>query len=243
MKRYIADLHIHTCLSSCAEVDMTPLRIIEEAVKKGIDIIAITDHNSAENVEIAADLANKKGIKLFPGMEVTSLEEAHVIALFDSVSNALSFQEVIYKNLPEDSNDEKRFGYQVVVNEKDEVLRFNKKLLFTATRLNMKDLVNIIHTFGGLAIASHIDKEVYSIISQLGFIPSDINFDALEISSNTKRNKAEELFKEYKSMAWITSSDAHHLKDIGKSPTIFNLEDLSFNEIKNALKGLRMIEW
>jgi predicted metal-dependent phosphoesterase TrpH len=222
---------------------MTPLRIIEEATKKGIDIIAITDHNSAENVEIAADIANRKGIKLFPGMEVTSSEEAHVIALFDSVAKALSFQEIIYKNLPEGKNDEKRFGYQVVVNERDEVLRFNKKLLFTATKLSIKEIVDSVHNFDGIAIASHIDKEVFSIISQLGFIPPSINFDALEISSNTKKSKAEELFKEYKTMAWITSSDAHHLKDIGRSPTIFYLEDLSFNEIKNALKGLRMIEW
>jgi PHP family Zn ribbon phosphoesterase len=243
MKKYIADLHIHTCLSSCAEIDMTPLRIIDQAIKKGIDIIAITDHNSAENVEIATNIANKRGIKLFPGMEVTSSEEAHVIALFDSVAKALSFQEIIYKNLPEGKNDEKRFGYQVVVNEKDEVLRFNERLLFIATKLNIKDLVDIVHSFGGLAIASHIDKEIFSIISQLGFIPSDINFDAIEISKNTNRSKAQNLFKEYLSMTWITSSDAHHLKDIGKSPTIFYLEDLSFDEIKNAMKGLRTIEW
>lgn len=243
MKRFIADLHIHTCLSSCAELDMTPLRIIDEALRKGLDIIAISDHNSAENVAVAKNIADKKGIKLFPAMEVTSSEEAHVIALFDSVDKVISFQQIIYGSLPEGQNDEKRFGYQVVVNAEDEVLRFNNRLLFIATKLSMKEVVNLIHDNGGLAIASHVDREVFSIISQLGFIPSDIDFDALEISSNTKKNKAETMFSDYKSITWITSSDAHHLKDIGKSPTIFYLKEPSFEEIKKAFEGLRKVEW
>lgn len=243
MKRFIADLHIHTCLSSCAELDMTPLRIVNEAIKKEIDIIAITDHNSVENIEPAMNVASKKGIMLLPAMEVTSSEEAHIIALFDTIDKAIEFQEIIYKNLQKGSNDVKTFGYQVVVNEKDEILRFNDRLLFTATMLNAKKIVDLIHYFDGLAIASHIDKEVFSILSQLGFIPQDIKFDALEISCNTDKSKAEVLFKEYSSFTWITSSDAHHLKDIGRRPTIFYLEDPSFNEIRTAFRGLRRIEW
>lgn len=243
MKKFIADLHIHTCLSSCAELDMTPLRIINEAIKKEIDIIAITDHNSAENVEPAINIASKKGIKLFPAMEVTSSEEAHIIALFGTIDKTIEFQEIIYKNLQKGSNDLKRFGYQVVVNEKDEVLRFNDRLLFIATMLRAKEIVELIHYFDGLAIASHIDKEVFSILSQLGFIPQDIKFDALEISYNTERRKAEVLFKEYNSFTWITSSDAHHLKDIGRRPTVFYLEDPSFDEIRMAFRGSRKIEW
>lgn len=242
-KRFVADLHIHTCLSPCAELDMTPLRIIDSAVKKGLDIIAISDHNSAENIEISMKIAMDRGIKLLPAMEVTSYEEAHVIALFDSIDNIMGFQEIIYRNLPDGANDEKLQGYQLIVNENDEIIRFNKRLLFIATMLSIKELVNVIHSLGGLAVASHIDKEVFSVISQLGFIPPDINFDALEISYNTKKQKAENLFSEYKSIPWITSSDAHHLRDIGRNPTLFFLEDASFEEIQKAFMGLRKIEW
>lgn len=242
MKKFVADLHIHTCLSSCAELDMTPLRIIDEALKKGIDIIAISDHNSAENVEVAMNIASKKGIRLFPAMEVTSSEEAHIISLFDTLDKVIKFQDVIYKNLKKEEMKIKG-PMQVIVNEKDEVLGFSNKLLFMATMLSAKEIVDLTHNLGGLSIASHIDKEVFSIISQLGFIPPDIEFDALEISCNTDRKKAEILFKEYSSITWITSSDAHHLKDIGRRPTIFYLKDSSFDEIKMAFKGLRKIEW
>lgn len=242
-KRFIADLHIHTCLSPCAELDMTPLRIIDAAVKKGIDVIAISDHNSAENAGIAVKIAKGRGIKVLPAMEITSYEEAHVLAIFDSIENVMNMQKIVYKSLPDGINDERLSGYQVVVNEKDEVLRFNKRILFGATSLSLNTLVNNIHSFGGIAVASHIDKEVFSVISQLGFIPDDIAFDALEISYNTKRQRAESVFGVYRSIPWITSSDAHRLNDIGRRTTSFFLEEMTFEEIKMALKGERKIEW
>ncbi|MEW6739085.1 MAG: PHP domain-containing protein [Nitrospirota bacterium] len=243
MKRFIADLHIHTCLSPCAELDMTPLRIIDAAVKKGLDVIAISDHNSAENAGIAMKIAQEKGIKVLPAMEVTSYEEAHVLAIFDSIEKVMGMQEIVYKNLPDGINDERLSGYQVVVNESDEVLGFNKRILFGATGLSLNALVDAIHSFGGIAVASHIDKEIFSVVSQLGFIPDDIAFDALEISYNTKRQRAESVFGVYKSIPWITSSDAHHLNDIGRRTTSFFLEELFFEEIKKAFKGERRIEW
>ncbi len=243
MNRFVADLHIHTCLSPCAELDMTPLRIIDAAVKNGLDIIAISDHNSAENAEIAMKIAQDKGITVLPAMEIASYEEAHVLAIFDSIDKVMNLQEVVYKNLPDGIADEKLRGYQLVVNERDEILGFNKRLLFGATNLSVKTLVDTIHSFGGLAVASHIDKEIFSVISQLGFISDDIAFDALEISYNTKRERAEAVFGEYKSIPWITSSDAHHLGDIGRRTTTFFLEEPSLEEIALAFKGKRRIEW
>ncbi|GER93575.1 PHP domain-containing protein [hot springs metagenome] len=243
MKRFIADLHIHTCLSPCAELDMTPLRIIDTAVKKGIDVIAISDHNSAENAEIAVKIAMKKGIMVLPSMEITSQEEAHVLAIFDSVDKVMGMQEIVYRHLPNGINDERVIGYQVVVNENDEVLRFNKRILFSATILSLKEIVDTIHSIGGIAIASHIDKEIFSVVSQFGFIPGDIAFDALEISYNTKRQRAESVFGGYKSIPWITSSDAHHLADLGRRTVSFFLDELTFDEIKMAFKGMRKIEW
>ena len=242
-KRFIADLHIHTCLSPCAELDMTPLRIIDAAVKKGLDLIAISDHNSAENTEIAMKIAQEKGIKVLPAMEVTSYKGAHVLAIFDSIEEVMGMQKIVYKNLPGGINDEKLSSHQVVVNEKDEVIGFNKRILFGAIGLSLKAIVDTIHSFGGIAVASHIDKEIFSVISQFGFISDDIAFDALEISYNTKRQRAEAVFGEYSSIPWITSSDAHHLNDIGRRTTSFFLEELSFEEIKMAFKGKRRIEW
>ncbi|OGW18972.1 MAG: hypothetical protein A2077_03875 [Nitrospirae bacterium GWC2_46_6] len=242
-KKFIADLHVHTCLSPCAELDMTPRRIIDAAMEKGIDIIAVSDHNSAENAEIAMRIAEDKGITVLPAMEVTSCEEAHVIAVFDTIEKISAFQEIVYKNLPDGINDERLRGYQLVVNEKDEILSFNKRLLFNATFFSLKDLVDVIHNYGGLAVASHIDREFFSVMSQFGFIPEDIRFDALEISYNTKKDRADAVFGRYRSYSWITSSDAHHLSDIGRRTTSFFLERPSFEEIKRALKGERRIEW
>lgn len=246
-KRFIADLHIHSCLSPCAELDMTPKRIIDTAVKKGLNIIAIADHNSAENIETALTVAQHSGITVLPAMEITSFEEAHVLAVFDSVEKALKMQKIVYENLPDGllygKNDFRKWGYQLVVNEKDEITEFNRMVLFSAVRLSLNEIMGKIHDIGGLAIASHIDREVFSVISQLGFIPEDIRFDALEFSYNTKREQAEAMFGDYMTTPWITASDAHHLEHIGRRTTSFFLEEPSFEEIAIAFKGYRKIEW
>jgi hypothetical protein len=245
LKKYSADLHIHTCLSPCAELDMTPSAIVKAASEKKIDIIAITDHNSAENVVATRKAAENFNITVFAGMEITSSEEAHILALFDKVEDIMKLQEIVYANLLPGENDEKRFGEQIVVNEKDEVLAFNKRLLIAATKLTAHSIVNTIRSLGGLAIASHIDKDTFSIISQLGFIPEDLKFDALEMSPKIDRKKADILFEQYNSFAWVSSSDAHYLADIGKRVTDFYMHTPSIKEMLIALKNIngRRVEW
>ena len=241
LKLFKADLHIHTCLSPCTELDMSPKRILTAAKKKELDIIGICDHNSSENSLAVMNAARKMNISVFPGMEVTSQEEVHVLALFDEIENALKLQRFVYKNLPGE-NDEKAFGMQVVVNEKEEVLGFNNKLLIGATTIPLEEVIRLVHSFSGIAIASHIDRESFSIIGQLGFIPDNLELDALEISPNTSFNEAR---KKYADHFPITcSSDAHYPDDIGKSFTSFLLEDSTLAEIKKALKneeGRRLI--
>lgn len=222
---------------------MTPSRIMAAAIKKGIDIIALSDHNSAENAAVAVEVGKKQGITVFPAMEITSSEEAHTLAIFGNVSTALKMQEIVYCNLPSGIDDGSRGGYQLIVNEKDEILDFNKRLLFGALTLSLKEIVDIVHSLGGIAIASHIDKEVFSVISQLGFIPPGIEFDGLEISRALSRGKAEIMFEEYSDFPWITSSDAHHLQDVGKNVMTFYLESPSFEELALAIKGQREIQW
>jgi PHP family Zn ribbon phosphoesterase len=234
LRLFKADLHIHTCLSPCTELDMSPLEILTAAKKKGLDIIGICDHNSSENSPGVMNAAKRMGIKVIPGLEVTSQEEVHILALFDSLENALKVQEHIYENLPGE-NDEAAFGRQVIVNEKEEVEGFSNKLLIGATTIPLAEVIRLIHSRGGLAIASHIDREAFSIIGQLGFIPKNLALDALEISP---RVPLEEAMKTYAYDYPITcSSDAHHPDDIGKGYTTFLLEEASLVEIRKALKN------
>ncbi len=234
LRCFKADLHIHTCLSPCTELDMSPKRILTSAKKKEIDIIGICDHNSSENSLAVMNAAKKMNINVLPGMEVTSQEEVHVLALFDEIKNALKLQEHVYENLPGE-NDEDAFGMQVIVNEKEEVLGSNNKLLIGATTIPLEKIIKTVHSLDGIAIASHIDRESFSIIAQLGFIPDNLELDALEISPAITREEAK---KRYSNDYPITySSDAHYPDDIGKAFTSFLLKDATLSEIKKALKN------
>ena len=234
LRLFKADLHIHTCLSPCTELNMSPKGILTAAKKKGIDILGICDHNTSENSLAIMKAAKKMHIHILPGMEVTSEEEVHVLALFDDIGNALKLQEHVYQNLP-GKNDEETFGKQVIVNEKEEVLGFNDKLLIGATTIPLDEILRLIHAFEGLAIASHINREAFSIISQLGFVPDNLELDALEISPSIT---IEEAKKKYPYNYPITSSsDAHYPDDIGKSFTSLLLQDGTVTEINKALKN------
>lgn len=245
LRAFTADLHIHTCLSPCAELEMSPSAIVKTAAENGIDIIAITDHNSAENVVAAKKAAEDTDLTVLAGMEITTSEEAHILALFDDIESSIKLQDIVYEHLLPGENDEKRFGEQIVVNEKDEVLQFNNRLLIAATELPVYSVVNTIHSLGGLAIASHVDKDVFSIVSQLGFIPDNLKFNALEMSPHIDRKRAEVTFLSYNSYTWISSSDAHYLRDIGKRTTSFFMKAPTTDEMASAINNIegRKVEW
>jgi 3',5'-nucleoside bisphosphate phosphatase len=230
------DLHVHTCLSPCAGLDMYPSALVRRAVAEKLDVIAICDHNTAENVPHVIRAARGYELFVFPGMEITSREEVHLLALFDQTDGLQRTQEVVYSHLPGE-NDEKRFGCQAIVNELDEVEGFNNRLLIGATELALSDLVRLVHDLGGIAIASHIDRESFSVISQLGFVDPEIPFDALEISGRTGLTNARRKYPELAGYPLLTSSDAHRCEDIGKGLTEFFLEEPSVHELKMAFSG------
>ena len=176
-------------------------------------------------------------------MELTSQEEVHVLAIFNSAEDVAAMQEIVYDTLQSGINDEFGIGYQLVVNELDEILDYNKRLLIGATSLSLGELVKNIHAFGGIAVASHIDRQNFSVISQLGFIPDDVSFDALEISYAMDLQDATVQFGRYTGIPWVTSSDAHSLADIGRRYTTFLLNEPTFDEIAQAFKGERTIQW
>jgi predicted metal-dependent phosphoesterase TrpH len=235
MRKVRADLHLHTCLSPCADMQMQATAIVEQAKKVGLDVIAICDHNSAENVAAVVKAGQRGALPVIPGIEITSSEEVHILGLFRTEEDLMAVQELVYENLPGE-NSEEAFGSQIIVDEWDNAVGTNRKLLIGATNLTLEKVVEIIHQFSGLAIASHVDRERFSLIGQLGFIPEGLKLDAIEVSKPSA-------VKEY-DYPVICSSDAHFLDDIGKNFSCFLVEEVSFEEISKALRqelGRRII--
>ena len=239
LKPYSADLHIHSCLSPCGDLDMTPRNIVAVAVSRGLDIIAVTDHNASENTSPALKAARNSRLSVLSGMEVASEEEAHLLVLFDQADRLLRFQEVVYEHLAVHGADRRTVEDQVIVNEKDQVEGFNHHLLLGATTLSFQRLVDEAHRLGGLAIASHVDRESFSIIGQLGFIPDSLRLDALEISPFTDPEGARARFPDAARFPLVTFSDAHYAADIGRRTTRFFIARPAVAEIKMALNGSR----
>lgn len=236
LRCFHADLHIHTCLSPCADITMSPLRIVQRSRELKLDIIGICDHNSAENVEAAMRAAAHSSVTVLPGMEIASAEEVHVLAVFENADDVLAMQKIVYQHLPNTANDPEVFGEQVIANEFDDVERFQGKMLMTATDIPLHALVNTVHDRNGIAIASHIDRPGFGLYGQLGFVPPDLKLDAVELSSHISYEQAIVHFPDITRFSVITSSDAHYLTDIGKNAMQLWLTEPTFAEIKKAVK-------
>jgi hypothetical protein len=209
---------------------MVPTAIVKQARALGLDMIAICDHNSAENVAAVAEAGRREGVCVIPGIEITSREEVHVLGLFPTEKEAGDVQQIVYHALPGE-NDEETFGPQTIVDSSDRVVGSSKKLLIGATVLPLEEVVGAIHDCGGLAIASHIDRQSFGLVGQLGFVPEGLDLDALEISPDASAQG-------WQQYPLVTSSDAHWLKDIGRGSTLFWVEQASLEEIARALRGV-----
>ena len=228
MRKVRADLHLHTCLSPCADNEMQTAAIVEQAKKAGLDMIGICDHNSGENVSAVMKAGKRQGLGVIPGVEVTSREEVHILGLFNTEQDLMRLQDIIYENLPGE-NDEEAFGSQLVIDEYGNEVGHNSRLLIGATTLTLEQVIDAIHQFAGLAVASHVDRQRFSLIGQLGFIPKGLKLDAVEVSNPSSSRQ------EY-DYPVVTSSDAHFLEDIGRTSTCFMIEDASLEEISKALR-------
>ncbi|MCX8111341.1 MAG: PHP domain-containing protein [Syntrophorhabdaceae bacterium] len=238
MSWFSCDLHIHSTLSPCASLDMSPKNIVLKAKEVGLHIIAITDHNMTENSIFAHEIGKKIGLTVLFGMELQTQEEIHLLAIFDDYHTAMELQKKVYSLLPHIKNDVNYFGDQVVVDENDEIIRFEDRMLLNSSQITIEDAVEWIKAHGGIAIPSHIDSTTFSIISQLGFIPDNIPFDALEIKKS--ENIPDVLpFIIRKDIPFVTFSDAHYLNDIGKKRTTLHMDEPTCKDIKAALKLLR----
>jgi hypothetical protein len=213
--RIRADMHIHSCLSPCGDLSMSPSAIVEGAVKAGLDLIAITDHNAARNAPAVEILASRvKGLKCFFGLEATSREEAHCLCIFDNVASALDLGDRIYRTLPEFRFDPVRMGDQVWVDENDVIQGSLDRYLGTACAFSVSDLVGIVHSMGGLFIPAHVDREFCSLSSQLGFIPEE-DFDAVEVYKAHIGKTDRPPIPGIERYTRITDSDSHLPSSIG----------------------------
>jgi predicted metal-dependent phosphoesterase TrpH len=215
---------------------MSPKKIVHKSLEQHLDLIAICDHNTAENAAAALREGTRQGIAVLPGMEICSREEVHLVALFNNIADTLKMQEYVYAHLP-GKNQPEVFGHQVVADENDQVLGENPRLLIGATRLSLIDIVKKTHNLDGICISSHVDRPSYSLIGQLGFIPEDLHLDAVEVSYRVPLEKALTEVVGINDYPCVTSSDAHFLHDIGKVWTEFILAAPTLEEIRLALTG------
>jgi 3',5'-nucleoside bisphosphate phosphatase len=244
MKIFRADLHIHTVLSPCGDLDMSPGNIVSEAAKKGLDIIGITDHNTTRHCKLIKRLAQKKEIFVMQGAEVTTREEVHCLAFFENTDALNKFQEFLENNLPDIPNDPEIFGHQVQVDENEIIIYEEKRLLVNAISKSIKEVEAFVHSLEGLFIPAHIDRKKNSIYSQLGFLPENMKADALEVSRMSSPEQFSSSHPEINEFPLIRCSDAHYPENIGTAYTDFYIEKTSFSEIRMALgsvNGRRII--
>jgi PHP family Zn ribbon phosphoesterase len=238
VRAYAADLHVHTCLSPCADEEMSPRNIVRTALETSVDIIAVTDHNSGKNARAVMKAAAGLPLTVIAGMEVQSREEVHLLSLFKSVETLEEWDAFIYEHLPDVRNDPEVFGYQPIVDTEGYVLRFEEKLLINSLDLSLEEVVTGVADRDGICIPAHVDREAFSIIGQLGYIPPDLPIAAVEITGD-QRDMVPEQYEV------VTASDAHFLRAIGTKRTLFLLEAPTLEEIDRGLRkegGRRVTE-
>ncbi len=210
------DLHVHSCLSPCGDLHSSPRALVAAARDRNLDIVALTDHNTAENVGVFSRLSLEAGLVAIPGIELATVEEVHVVCLFADAETAVSFGREVYHTLPETGHDPARFGDQVIVDENDMIQGELEKSLFGASSLTLEDAFARVRTLGGLFIPAHIDRATNSILSQLGFVP-DLPFDAVEVVGTTPPPGLEHFCS-------TAASDAHRPEDVGRRYIEFNAD-------------------
>lgn len=225
MNKYYYDLHIHSCLSPCGDDDMTPNNIAGMGVLNGLNIMALTDHNTAKNCPAFFKAAKKNGIIPIAGMELTTAEDIHVVCLFKDLDTALDFDGMVDSHRVKYPNRTDIFGNQFILDENDEVIGTEEFFLPNATDISIESVPKIIKDFGGFCYPAHIDREANGIISILGDFPVNSGFTAAEFHDSENTEKYNEKYPETRSKQIIVSSDAHYLWNIKDKKEFFLIDD------------------
>jgi PHP family Zn ribbon phosphoesterase len=233
---YKADLHIHTVLSPCADLSMGPRDIVHRALSRKIDFIAITDHNSAENVRAVLGAAEGFPLCVIPGMEVYVREEAHMICLFPDLERLIGFQAFVYDHILDGEYDESMFGPQIICDRYENIIGKSTRFLALPLTATLHRVADEVLKAGGLFYPAHIDRPANSILRTLGFIPANLHIDALEISFPLETARERVRLLQDTEYTLIRASDAHDIEQIGSAVTYIRCERPSFTELARAIK-------
>lgn len=234
--RYTYDLHIHSCLSPCADNDNTPNNIAGMAHLSGIKIVALTDHNSTKNCPAFFEAAKRYDIIPIAGIELTTSEDIHLVCLFEEIDSALKFDQYLQQQRVLIKNRTDIFGEQLILNGEDELIGTEEHLLSNATMISIEDAPKLVASFGGICYPAHIDRDANGIIAVLGTIPSTPCFTCVEMHNADKIPEYKEKYALSDKLI-IVSSDSHYLTDIDETNNFFELDTISNSpeEIRKAL--------
>lgn len=229
------DLHIHSALSPCGDNDMTPNNIVNMAIIKKLDVISITDHNSMRNLIPTFEIAKEKGILVIPGIEVTTKEEVHVLCYFPTIEEGMSFQNIIYESLPNIQNSEEIFGEQLIFDKEDNIKGKLSKMLLNSSKYSLEEINKLVLDFNGVLIPAHVDRDSFSILSNLGFIPNTLSVNCIEVSDLNKISDIKKVLA-IERVKVLKNSDAHFLGDINEALNYLKIDELTIEAVINYLK-------
>lgn len=234
MRCYKADLHIHSVLSPCGGLEMSPKSLIQRIKELKIEWIAITDHNSLANCPAYAKVAADNNVAFTYGVEIQTAEEIHLLAYFDDADKAMEFNIDLYNALLPITNDAEFFGDQVIIDSEENIIKIEEKALSNSVKWNLEETKKAVEAFGGICIPAHIDADVNSIFSQLGFIPEELSFSILGITSGLTIEVYLSLHPELKDYSFLRTSDAHYLSDLGCGSSSICVNKPSMSELMLA---------
>ena len=243
MSKYYYDLHIHSCLSPCADDDMTPGNICGMAMLKGLNIVALTDHNSCGNCETFLKVAKANGLIGIAGMELTTAEDIHIVCLFEFLEKAKAFSDAVQPYRGIFPNKVEIFGQQMFMDEDDNVTGVDDNFLPIATSLSLDEAVKLANSFDALVFPAHIDRSANGIVSILGTIPDSPHFDCIEFNGKEDYDKYVKDFPIISSKSHVFNSDAHNLWSISEAENFIELEDEPYSsdfvrhQLFKALRG------
>lgn len=236
MKVYY-DLHIHSCLSPCGEEEMTPNNLVNMAMIKGLDVIAIADHNASQNVAAAMAVAKKRDILVIPAMELQTSEEVHLLCLFKDLSNLVKFQTIVDQHLLGIPNNVQKFGPQLIMDQEDEVVGHIDHALIFSTTLSFEKAVEAARSCGGFVLPAHINRQSNGVLAMLGFIPAGMNFTTVEVSSDEAGSRFLDTYPNEAAYQIIRNSDAHQLMSISERQNYMELPSRDIDAVFAYLEG------
>ncbi len=236
MRFFKADLHLHTVLSPCGGLEMSPIALIDAAIEAGLEIIAVTDHNTLKNCRAYIEKGIEQGITVLPGVEIQTAEEIHLIGLFPNLDVAEQFDQQIYDSLLPIENNPDFFGDQVIVDADENIVGIEDRALINSSMWSFDEAVENVRLNGGVCFPAHVDATTYSLLGQLGFVPPDLELMTLGISAKCKVDRLLEKYPFVKSFQLIRNSDSHYLNQINIGYNELYIESASFDEVAQAIR-------